>query len=80
MNGTVHIGENYTASCMIKANPKMNLYAWSSPGCDYDVKIPHVGQYTTKATIMLHNVTAHCMDITCSTSLFQESRGLGKES
>ena len=57
----------------------MNLYAWSSSECDYEVDISHAGQYTTKATIMIHNVAAHCMEITCATTLFQESRVLGKE-
>ena len=79
MNGTAYIYQNYTASCMIHANPKMNVYISSTQDCDFQHEASQIGQYTTEATITINNITSACTVITCSANLFQEHRMLGKE-
>ena len=57
VNDTIYTGQNYTASCTITANPRMNLYAYiSTEGCDFELdreKSSYIDQYTTRAAIKI---------------------------
>ena len=82
VNDNIYIGQNYTASCTITANPRINLYMYtsSSGSCDFEFEKPsYIGQYTTRAAIKINNITSACNTITCSTNLFQEQKKLSKE-
>ena len=80
MNDTSYAHQNYTASCTIRANPRMNLYMFTQlRGCDFQYKTSQIDEYTTKATITIYNITSECSKITCSTNLFQRSKTVGKE-
>ena len=82
MNDTAYTGQNYTASCTITVNPRMNLYMYisSTESCDFKLEEPsQIGRYTTRAAIRISNITSACSMITCSTNQFREQRVLGKE-
>ena len=81
MSDTAYMYQNYTGSCMVTANPRMNLYMCispSMPGCAYQQEESlQIDQYTTRATIKVINMTADCR-IFCSTNIFQAHKMIGK--
>ena len=78
MNGTAYSHQHYTASCTVTANPRMNVYIYTQ-GCDFQYNTLQIDEYTTKAIIMIYNITSECRKITCVTNLSQKSRTVGKE-
>ena len=78
MNGTAYSNRHYTASCTVTANPRMNVYIYTQ-GCDFQYNTLQIDEYTTKAIIMIYNITSECRKITCVTNLSQKSRTVGKE-
>ena len=82
MNGTAYMYQNYTGSCTVTANPRMNRYMYmlpSMPDCTYQLgETLQTDQYTTRATIRVINMTANCRTIFCSTNVFQAHKVIGK--
>ena len=76
---TAYEYQNYTASCVINANPRMDVHLTSTQYCDFQYNTSHTGLYTTRATIRINNITSACTVITCSAKLFREHRVLSKE-
>ena len=54
MNDTAYSHQNYTASCTVTANPRMNVYIYTQ-GCDFQYNILQIDEYTTKPVIMIYN-------------------------
>ena len=79
MTATAYIHQNFTASCAIRSNPRTNLYIYTR-GCRFQHTTLQIDEDTTKAIIVISNITQECRKITCSTNLFQQSKTVGKES
>lgn len=82
LDDPAYTGQSYNASCTITANPRWNnVYMYvSSESCTFQSESSiRTGQYTTKATIWIKNITSACTNITCSTNVFNEKRVLGEE-
>ena len=77
MNKTAYISQNYTASCTVTANPRMNVYIYTQ-GCDFQYNTLQIDEYTTEATITINNITSACKNVTCATSRFRKQTVLGK--
>ena len=77
INDTAYISQNYTASCTVTANPRMNVYIYTQ-GCDFQYNTLQIDEYTTEATIIISNITSACKNITCATNRFQKQTALGK--
>ena len=82
MNGTAYMYQNFTGSCTVTANPRMNVYMYmlpSMPDCTYQLgETLQTDQYTTRATTRVINMTANCRTIFCSTNVFQAHKVIGK--
>ena len=77
INKTAYISQNYTASCTVTANPRMNVYIYTQ-GCDFQCNTLQIDEYTTEATITINNITSACKNVTCATSRFRKQTVLGK--
>ena len=75
MSDTAYMYQNFTGSCTVTANPRMNLYIYilsATLDCTYQQEdTSQIGQYTTRATIRVINMTADCRRIYCSTNGWQ---------
>lgn len=78
MSDVAYAHQNYIASCTIRTNPRMNLHMFTQ-GCDFQQETLQIDEYTTKAIIMINNITSECSNITCATTLFQKTKTVGKK-
>ena len=82
MSDTAYMYQNFTGSCTVTANPRMNLYMYilsATSDCTYQQEeTSQIGQYTTRTTVRVINMTADCRRIYCSTNLFQAYKVIGK--